>query len=858
MSTFISARRPAAGGARLIARLAWRELRGGLRGFGIFIACIALGVMAMAGVASFGRSLADGLAREGRVILGGDIAFALVNREASAAERDYLASKGRLSAMATLRAMARVDAARSALVELKAVDAAYPLAGTVTLEPAASLAATLEGRGGVYGAAADAALLARLSLPLGAVVSVGAARIELRAVLASEPDKLSGGIAFGPRLLVSEAALRASGLLQPGSLHRWTYKLRLADTATGDHAVDRVAEEAERAFPEAGWEVRTRDNAAPQLERNIERFMQFLTLIGLTALLVGGVGVANAVKSYVERRRDAIATLKALGASGTTVVAIYLTEVLMLAGAATALGLVAGALLPFALAAALGRMIPLPLAPSVHPDELGLAAAYGLVAALAFALWPLARAHDVPVAALFRENVAPQRRWPRRRYAAATIVAVAVLAAMAVFSAFDRRIALIFIVAAGAVLGGLRGVAWLVMAAGRALPRARSTVVRLAVANLHRPGALTPTVVLSLGLGLALLVTVMLIDNTLRRQFSAALPERAPAFYFLDIHGEDVARLRSFIAAQAPAAELDLVPMLRGRVVSVNGVPAAAVPASPQSAWALRGDRGITYADKLPQGSRLVEGHWWPSDYAGPPLVSLEKRIADGIGVALGDAVTVNVLGRNITARVANLRTVDWQSLGINFVFVYSPSTFRAAPHTSIATLTYPAGSPPAQELALLRALAVDFPHITAVRVREALQAAGALIGNLLLSVRVSSLICIVAAVLVLAGALGASHRHRVYDAVVLKTLGATRRQLLAAYVIEYLALGGVTAALGLLFGSLAAWYVTTEIMNLRFAWSPVAAAAAAAGALLVTIALGLVGTLTALSQKPAPVLRNL
>jgi putative ABC transport system permease protein len=838
-------------------RLALRELRGGLRGFTVFIACIALGVMSIAAVGSFARSLTEGLAREGRTILGGDLAFSLIQREADEPELDYLRTKGQTATVATLRAMARTADNRSALVELKAVDRAYPLYGKLVLDSPLPLADLLGPREGVYGAVAEAALLARLGLANGARVTLGAVTFEIRATINSEPDKLAAGIAFGPRLLVSQDALRATALLQPGSLVRWTYRLRLA-AGTSDRAADAVTAAAQARFPQAGWEVRNRSNAAPQLERNIERFMQFLTLVGLTALLVGGVGVANAVKGYIDRKHDVIATMKALGASGGSVVMLYLIQVLLLAGFGTLIGLIMGAALPFAIAKAFGSIIPLPIAPALHGGELALAAAYGLLTALAFALWPLGRAHDVPVSALFRDAVAPDRRRPRLRYVAITIFVVAVLGALAIFSAYDRRIALIFIGAAGAVLIALRLIASGLMEIARRLPRARSTVLRLAIANLHRPGALTPTVVLSLGLGLALLVTVTLIDGNLRRQFQAALPERAPAFYFIDIQQNDAERFDAAVAAQAPGGKLERVPMLRGRIVAVNDVRAENMNPSAQSAWALQGDRGITYAAAPPEGSRVVAGNWWAADYAGPPLVSLEKRIADGIGVKVGDKLTVNVLGRNITAEVANLRMLDWQSLGINFVLVFSPNAFRGAPHTSIATFAYPNGSSTEEELGLVKALAVQFPAITVVRVKEALETVGVLVTNLVVAVRSASLLSILSAILVLAGALSASHRHRVYEAVILKTLGATRGRLIAAYGAEYLALGAATATFGVAAGSLAAWFVVTEIMNLRFVWLPGPAIAAAAGAVALTVALGLAGTLRALGQKAAPVLRNL
>jgi putative ABC transport system permease protein len=408
------------------------------------------------------------------------------------------------------------------------------------------------------------------------------------------------------------------------------------------------------------------------------------------------------------------------------------------------------------------------------------------------------------------------------------------------------------------VFVALRLIALLLMGVAARLPRPRTTALRLAIANIHRPGALTPTVVLSLGLGLAVLVTVILIDGNLRRQFIAALPENAPSFYFIDIQAADADRFDAFVNAQAPQAKLERVPMLRGRIAIVNGVRAEEVKPSVGAAWALQSDRGITYTAEVPAGSRVVDGRWWAADYDGPPLVSFEKKIADGLGLKVGDSVTVNVLGRNLTARIANLRTVDWQSLGINFVLVFSPGTFRGAPHTHIATLTYPNGGSAAQEAALLKSVAEAFPNVTTVSVRDALQAVGVLVGNLVVAVRSASAVTLLAAVLVLGGALAAGHRHRVYDAVVLKTLGATRVRLIAAYGLEYLLLGIATASFGVAIGSVAAWIVVVELMNLPFTWLPGPALGAAFGALAVTVAFGLIGTFSALGQKPAPVLRNL
>ena len=426
--------------------------------------------------------------------------------------------------------------------------------------------------------------------------------------------------------------------------------------------------------------------------------------------------------------------------------------------------------------------------------------------------------------------------------------------------AYDRRVAVIFVGTAAAVFVLLRVVAALLMMVARRLPRPHSAGLRMAIANIHRPGALTPTIVLSLGLGITLLVTVIEIDGNLRRQFSNELPAKAPSFYFLDIPADQTERFDTFIRAHAPSAKLDDVPMLRGRIISAGGMPAENIKPREDAAWVLQSDRGITYASEIPTGSRLVEGQWWGTDYNGPPLVSFEKRIADGLGLKLGDPVTVNVLGRNITATIANMRTVDWESLGINFVMVFSPNAFAGAPHTHLATLTYPGGGTPAQEAAIDpgggRSLSRWSPPCAS---RRRWKQSAALSPTWCWRSAAPAPSRLIAAALVLGGALAAGHRHRVYDAVILKTLGATRRRLLSAYAIEYLLIG---VGHGALRGDrrLARGLADRRRSSCtcRLPGCPGRRLAAAGVAVMVTVTLGLAGTYVALGQKPAPVLRNL
>ena len=859
---------PAAAGwpVGLAGRFAWRDLRGGLRGFGVFIACIALGVLAIAGVGSVAASLTEGIGKAGRVILGGDLALSLIQREADDTERAFLDAHGTVSVAASLRAMARpvalpADASSlvATLVEVKAVDDRYPLFGTLTTDPPLPLAALLaQNNNGAFGAAADPLLLTRLGLHAGDRIKVGDVEFELRAAIAGEPDKLAGAISLGPRLLISEAALRASGLLQPGSLVRWQYRLRLPEGQSSDGTIAGVDKQAQAEFPEAGWEIRTRSKASPQLERNVERFSQYLTLVGLATLLIGGVGVANAVASHLARNRDTIATLKALGASGGGIFAIYCTEIIGVALLATLIGAGLGAALPFVIGYFFAAILPLPVEPAVQPGVLALSVVYGVLTALAFSLWPLGRAHDISVSMLFRDQVAGERSWPRARYIAASAAIVAMLAALAVFTTYDRRIAAFFLAAAAAVFVLLRLVAALVMWMARRAPRQNSTIARLAIANIHRAGALTPSVMLSLGLGLAMLVTIAQIEGNLHREFAAALPDKAPSFFFLDIPAAQADRFEAFIREQAPGAKLEQVPMLRGRIVAANDVNADDLKPPDRSRWVLRGDRGITYARTVPPGSRVVDGTWWAASYAGEPLVSLESRTAHDLALKIGDTITVNVLGRNVTARIANLRAVDWENLGINFVLVFSPGIFESAPHSDIATLTFAGGGTTTEEAGMIRALGGAFPTVTAVRVKDALDAIDALVGKLVMALRGASAITLIAAALVLGGALAASQRFRIYDAVVLKTFGATRAQLTAAYALEYLLIGLATAVFAVAAGTLAAGLVVSGVMEFPFEWVPGAALETAAAALAVTLVIGLAGTFGALGRKPAEVLRNL
>ena len=931
-------------------RFAARELRHGvrgLRGFGVFLGCLALGVAAIAGVQSTASSIVTGLRADGREILGGDLALRAVYQELAPEDRARL--EGRAAAIthfAEMRTMARrPDAETGVLVELKAVDGRYPLFGRVEARrnegAPLPLAAALARGGGAWGALVDPALAERLDLEEGDALAIGGIAFAVRGTIAREPDRAGSGGPFGfwPRVLVSLDALAGSELLREGSLVYHQYALRLAEGASADALREEIGE----PLREAGWQVRTFDDAAPQVRRMVERLGSFLSLVGLTALLVGGVGVGNAVRAWLDTRLGTIATLKCIGASRRVVFSTYLSQLTVIAGLGVLAGLAIGALAPLAVGRLLETLLPTPVALGVYPGVLGLAALFGLLTALTFTLWPLSRAHETPAVALFR-GAGLGTRPGRPGHLAAALAGGAALAVLAVASAPDRWFATWFIGGAALVLLVFRAAGWAVVQAARAVNRPQRPAtaampapargaftgkeaapapvsaaragarpepsrrmrpgtpapgapagtapgpsrhvasgrgaddgpphssrtsrasrspwpsrrrgpgprLRMAVANLCRPGNATADIVLSLGLGLTVLVAVALVEGNLRRSVAAALPEDAPAFFFVGVEADRIEPFAETVSGIEGAGRFRSVPFLRGRIVRVNGLDPEQALVRDEHAWLIQGDRGLSYAT-LPPDNPTVAGAWWPGDYAGPPLLSVDADVIDAFDLALGDTITLNVLGREIRAEIRHVREVEWQGMQINFALLLSPEPLRHAPHGYVATV----GATAAAEARIERTLAREFPQVTVVRVREALGRIAELMGSIAAAARSVGAVTLLAGALVLAGAVAAGHRRRTYESVVLKVLGVRRRDVVLIHAAEFTLLGVLTGAIAAAAGTVTAFGVTTWVLEQDWVFLPGVAAGATGFCVLLTLGLGLFGTWRALGEPASPHLRN-
>lgn len=825
--------------------LALRELRSGISGFYIFVACIALGTMTIAAVGTLSAAIQYAMSREGSVLLGGDVEARVVHRRATIEERQLLEAQGALSEIATLRSMARLpDGSSQALVQIKAVDGSYPLYGAATFEDGKTLAdirkpATV---------AVERGLLEQLGLKPGDRFKVGSATVEIEAVIVREPDRLAAGLSLGPRVLMSLDTLAKTGLAQPGSLINWRYRIK-----SGGAALDKAT--LTDSLPDTGFQIRDRSNPSPGISQSIRRLQDFLTLVGLTALLTGGIGVANSVSAFIERKRKVISAYKALGASGSLITRSFLIQVCIIALFGIAVGLAIGAVLPFLAIGLYGADLPLRLDFGLYPAPLILATAYGLLIALIFIIWPLGRLRQIRAGELLREEVDRPVRWPPLLFAAASILCAVTLIIMAISLSQQPRLAAIALASVGGTFALFAILAFGFRALAQKIPRPARPEIALALANIAGPAGLTRTVTVSLGAGLTLLTAIALINTSMTSELQTQMPERAPSHFFVGINKTEFSRFSELIETKAPGSELNTAPMLRGKIVELAGRPASETNPPDEAKWILNGDRGLTFSEKLPPDSKLVEGEWWPKNYSGEPLVSFAADSGRALGLKIGDKITFNVLGRNVTARLANFRTVEWSSLNINFVMIFSPNTLEAAPYNILATLTWP-DSNASGEAEVVRAVAADFPTVTSVRVRDALETVNGLLGQIFTAIRAAGGLTLLSGVLVLAGALSTVRARRIYEAVILKTLGATRRRIILAHMAEYLILGLATAVFAAIFGACLAYILLTQLIDISYTASIGALLQPAILATISMIAFGLFGTLRVLNAKAASYLK--
>tara|TARA_B100000686_G_scaffold354979_1_gene468661 strand:+ start:4143 stop:6662 length:2520 start_codon:yes stop_codon:yes gene_type:complete len=833
-------------------KVARRELRGGLKGFRIFLACLALGVTSIAAVGSLSNTILKSLESNGAILLGGDISLRMTHQDITEKQREWITKTGSISRVVYLRSMARsTQANRRSLVEIKFVDSAYPLYGKLKTTPTLPIQKILEEQDGVWGIAADPNLFKKLKVKLGDRIGIGNLTYEIRAKIDNEPDRISGARALkmGPRIIASTGSLGENGLLKPGSQVWFFYRLRLKTNTD----VEILKEKLQKDFPDAQWIVRDRRNASPTIKRFIDSTTLFLTLAGLTTLLIGGIGVSNAISNFLSGKLGTIATLKSIGAPNSLIFTTYLVQVGLMAIVGIAIGLIIGTLIPSLLSESLSNIFPVKTPFQIYWEPLLIAANLGILTTLIFSLWPIARACKVRPAILFRSTNSQLQGTPGFAVMLFIMAAIILLITNVVLISDNKAIASWFMIGIIASMLFFRILAYFLIFGAKYAGSFSKGGLRLVFSNLHRPGASTKTVILSLGIGLTLFVSVALIEFNLSKQLTSSLPNRAPNYFFVDIQNHQLNSFNKKITTIKGVREFRHTPMLRGRVTRLNGAQIKPENVSTNGRWILRGDRGITWSRVQPKHEQIIAGKWWNLDYSGPPLVSMSKTSANALGLKLNDTITLNVLGRNIKARIVNFRKINWRTLGMNFIFIFSPSPLQFAPQTLLATVH----TDPDSEERIEEVISSYFPNVTSIRVRDVLETVQTFLEKTGFAIKLIAAAAILGGIIVLAGAIAAGQKRRIYDAIVLKVIGASRKKITYTLLAEFCILGIVTAFVAIIIGTTAAWIIVKHVMEFDFMFNLVSAASSCVLALALTIGLGLQSTWWALNQKAAPLLKN-
>lgn len=827
----------------LTLRLAWRELRHGWRHFTTFLACLILGVAVITTIGTVSATVENTLHGESAALLGGDVEVGLRTHSFKPEHVEYLRQFGRVSHVATMRGMLRIHGkGNPLLVELKAADEFYPLLGEAIIDGQPMDATHI---------AVDQSLLDQLDIAVGTDVTIGQESYTIGAVLEREPDRMVQIFTFGPRVMMTHEALARSGLTQGYSLVDNAYRvvLKNKERLKGFEAA------IKSRFPDMPWRVKTQTDGNRSVDRFIDQLALFLTLAGLATFLIGGIGIGSAVRAYMSRKAETIAILKTLGASRLAILRIYALVVglLTLLGSAAGIVLSAGmvaAALPF-----VARFFPVHSGAVLDAASAGLAIWYGLLISYLFSIPALLGALEVKPSLLFRQGIETVALSSSRWVWLAGGVLAGVLLATLFASSRDALFVggFVGVTFLSFVLFGLA--AWLVKFVAKRI-RVRSPWLRLALGNLHRTGNTTGTVVLAIGVSLTLLIALALTEANFQSKITRVAEAEAPTLFMIDIQPNQTEPLRQMLASFEGARGVMMFPMVRGRIVELNGHSVSPEDVEEDVRWAIRGDRGLSYSAAPPANASIVQGEWWPEDYRGEPLVSVDARFLKGMGLKLGDTMTLDIFGERVVAKIASARDMDYTTFQMNFALMLSPGVIDDFPQTYLATVHLDTDGK--AKAAAIRQIADAFPNVTTIHTTEAVARVKEILGHVATALKITLLVSLFAGLLVLSSALTAMLGYRLYDTAVLKVLGARRRDILKAYMGEWVLLALVTAGIAAGIGTFGAWLILQRFPgDNAFAFMPGITITTVLGCIAVICLVGYAGNRQVFRLRPAALLRN-
>lgn len=878
-------------------KLAWREIHSAWSRFLFLFLCIALGVGAIVAVDLFAVNVEQVILGDTRALLGGDVELSW-RRAISDKGRNVLDSLTDrdivLSHVTEIAAMATVDShnsqtpltqTASQLVELKAIDSAYPLYGRLVVEPHLPMAQLLDplqsgcGRSPCFGALVQESLLIRLNLTVGSELQIGQASFLITAVLRKEPDRIANGFSLGPRVMISREALNATTLIQTGSRIQERYRLFISDSTS----LEPLIGELRGRLSQEGAQVRSFRDAQPRLRRFLAQLNLYLGLIGFTILLVGGIGVACTIQGFLTQKIPIIATLKTLGADSSQIIRLYLTQSLFLGGIGSLLGVIVGVVLHRGLPLLLQGIIPetLPMNPTVPPILRGVL--LGILATLAFSLWPLLAIRNVSPALVYRQAVNhsqdmanTQSRltrwrtilkhwWNDRAQVMVSISIMVGVTGLAMWQAHSLTLGLFFsgacAVAVLLLLGGTETLYRILVH----VPIPQRYLLRHAVKNLQRPGNFTKAMTLAIGIGVMLMTTLTIVQRSLLDLIGNQIPSQAPSFFFIDIQPDQYSQFVNVLQQKFPDSPYKLVPVVRSRLTAVNGQPIDPEEHKGQrNGWYFTREYVLTTSRDLPKDNVLTQGQWWdhtkgsysdgaPSRPSEFPLVSVEEDAAKNLGLTLGSTLTLDIQGVPIVAKVGSLRQVDWGSFSINFFMILQPGSFDDAPFTYIATTRVPTNL----EVPLQQAIVAVMPNVTAINVGDVLENIGRIFHQLALGIQALALLCLITGSTVMIAAISINRYRRLHELAIVKALGASRRLLVFSLGVEFGVIGTFAGIVGLGLGCLLSWSLLYFFFDLSWNFDLIVLSTGLLLTILLSLTTGFLATYRLLGFPPLSVLRQ-
>ena len=791
-------------------KLSLRELKGSFNEFKIVMISIFLGVFIITAVGSLSKNLKHEINNKSSELLGGDFELSTTYQEFPIKIKEWLEKNGKTSLIVELRTMLTSNQSvglKRRIVELKAVDQNWPLKGVPIIVPNKSINKSLKMNDNNNGALIDASLKNQLEIKVGDVLQLGKTKIQINGIIKKEPDRMFSFATFGSRLLISNATLKASGLVIPGSLVKYKIKF-IPNNKNIDLSF------LNKFVQGTNISIKNIKNSTNNFNSFIDKTSLFISLVGLITLLISGVGISNGVKGYLIKKIKNIAIFKALGAQNSIVFKIYFFQIIFIFLISIIPALIAGISIPFLLKTLISDSFLSTFEPFIFWEPIIISFLFGLIVCILFTIIPISKTYEIKPIQLLRLSAHHSLNNYSKKISALLLILIFALCFLIFKLTNDIKLSVYIF---GVVLISfliLKGMTNLFFLSFRKLKFKIGSLLEIARKSLIRPDTFAKSIVISFSIGLALLITLNIIEESLEHKIANTINKQAPNYFLIDIQPNQINQVKALTAEFIGEDSLNAQPMLRGRVTAINNLKVENLKINKDVNWVLKRDRAFSWSNKIPKNVNIISGEWWPNDYTGPLLLSIGDKVAKGLNVKIGDKIQFNILGRNFEAEIFNTREIIWQNMDINFIFILSKNKIQNAPHSWIATTT---NTNKEMNNALIEKIVSNFSNISSVSVEETYVAIKSILNLLITIVNSIAFITLLSGVIVLAGILNVSKKDKLYEVAIFKILGARPKKIIFLWLQEFLIIGLMASLISILIGMSVSFILVTYIFQIDY-----------------------------------------